>query len=191
MVLFQARDQWESFEYWSWKGRRVFVSLAKGRGVGEEKFTCLLHDLRLAALGSQGVLLLVWAEPKPSDPKPGTWAWFGTCQIPTGCSAEAGNAEELSHKNLWGGKCLLCVSWGGCEQADCLWRSPEMGCSRGKVGCPLISVESLGLETAENNFVPLCQAALAGFFLEMEAFTVTADFSPRRGDSARAEAQTR
>lgn len=64
-----------------------------------------------------------------------------------------------------------------------------LGCSRGKVGRPLISFESLALETAENNCVPSCSCRF--FFLEMEAFSVTADFSPRRGDSAHAEAQTR
>lgn len=43
----------------------------------------------------------------------------------------------------------------------------------GKVGCLLISSESLGLETAENNLKPLCQAPLPSSFLKMEPFTLT------------------
>lgn len=76
-------------------GRRMFVSLVKGRGAGEGKFTCLLCNLSLAVLGSWGVLLLVWGELKP-----GTWACFETGQIP------AGSAGEVPCKNLWGGKVL-------------------------------------------------------------------------------------
>lgn len=47
-----------------------------------------------------------------------------------------------------------------------------VGCSPGKVCCLLISSMSLGLETAENNFKPLCQAPLPVSFLKMEPFTL-------------------
>lgn len=53
-----------------------------------------------------------------------------------------------------------------------------VGCSPGRVRCLLISSVSLGLETAENNFKPLCQAPLQFSFLKMEPFTLTDCFFP-------------
>lgn len=53
-----------------------------------------------------------------------------------------------------------------------------VGCSQGKVGCLLIFSVSLALETAENNFKPLCQAPLQISLLKMEPFTLTDYFFP-------------
>lgn len=69
-------------------------------------------------------------------------------------------------ERLWTGRFL-------CQRLQNHDTAVGMGCSRGKVGCLLISSESLGLETAENNLKLLCQAALPSSFLKMEPFTLT------------------
>lgn len=79
-------------------------------------------------------MLVVWGEPKA-----GTWAWLEPGQIPL----------LVMQENLWGAECLLCVS----RQIP---SDTAPGCSTGKERHPLISLESLGLETAENNSVPSC-----------------------------------
>lgn len=159
----------------------MFVSLAKGRSGGEEKFTCLLCNLCLAS----GPELLC--------------CWFGVNQMSQSQEPGPGLSQVRFLLAAVQERCptRICGVEGACcvRAAEVVSRhippDTAWGCSGGKEGCSLISLESLALETAENNSVPLCQAAPAGFFLEMEAFRVTADFSRSRGDSARTEAQTR
>lgn len=69
-------------------------------------------------------------------------------------------------ERLWRGRFL-------CQRLQNHDMAVGVGCSRGKVGCLLISSESLDLETAENNLKPLCQAPLPSSFLKMEPFTLT------------------
>lgn len=95
-----------------------------------------------------GVLLLVWGEPEPSEPKPGSWACFETGQVHLGSPAEAGSAREVPHENLWGAMCSLCTSG----------QIPS-GCSSGKEALPFDLFGVPGFRHSRKQFcasVPSC-----------------------------------